>query len=202
MFHEGLLAIVCGPSGVGKGTVLKLVKERTENIRFSVSATTRKPREGEIEGQNYFFVSLDRFHEMIKNDELVEWVEYCGNYYGTPKIYIEQSIKSGYDVILEIEVQGAANIKNMFPDCVSVFILPPSYEVLKKRIEGRGTESVETIEKRLNKAKDEVAFVNKFDYVIINDEIENTANDLNNILSSERLRFSRNKDILAETGFK
>jgi guanylate kinase len=201
MFHEGLLAVVCGPSGVGKGTILNLVRERNERIRFSVSATTRKPREGEKEGCNYFFVSVDRFKEMIKNDELVEWVEYCGNFYGTPQKYIDESIKSGYDVILEIEVLGAANIKKKFPECVSVFILPPSYEDLKKRIEGRGTENLETIEKRLNKAKDEVLFINKFDYVIINNEINNTADNLNNILSSERFRFNRNKNILTQIGF-
>ena len=201
MFHEGLVAVVCGPSGVGKGTILKRVRERNENIRFSVSATTRKPRVGEQEGKNYFFITVDQFKEMIKNDELVEWVEYCGNYYGTPKKYIEESIKSGYDVILEIEVLGAANIKNKFPESVSIFLLPPSYSDLKKRIEGRGTENIETIEKRLNKAKEEVAFINKFDYVIINNEIENTAIYLNNILLSERFKSSRNLDILNQIGF-
>ena len=201
MFHKGLLAIVCGPSGVGKGTILKLVEENNKNIRFSVSATTRKPREGEKEGLNYFYVSMDRFTEMIKNEELVEWAEYCGNYYGTPKKYIEESIQLGFDVILEIEVQGAANIKNKFPECLSVFILPPSFEDLKNRIEGRGTENRETIDKRLHKAIEEVSFIDKFDYVLINEKIECTAKNLNHILSSDRFKFERNRDILAEIGF-
>lgn len=201
MFHKGLLAVVCGPSGVGKGTILKLVKERDEKLRFSVSATTRKPREGEIEGLNYFYISVEEFKEMIKNDELIEWVEYCGNYYGTPQKYIEDSIKDGYNIILELEVEGAANIKNKYPDSISVFIVPPSYNDLKKRIEGRGTENIEAIEKRLDRAKEEVKFINKFDYVIINDSIENTANNLNNILSAEKFKFKRNKNILSQIGF-
>jgi guanylate kinase len=201
MFHRGLLAVVCGPSGVGKGTILKLVKERDEKLRFSVSATTRKPRDGEIEGQNYFYISVDEFKEMIKNDELIEWVEYCGNYYGTPKKYIEDSIKDGYNIILELEVEGAANIKNKYPDSLSVFIVPPSYNDLKRRIEGRGTENIEVIKKRLDRAKEEVKFINKFDYVIVNDNIENTANNLNNILSVEKFKFKRNNNILSEIGF-
>jgi guanylate kinase len=201
MFHRGLLAVVCGPSGVGKGTILKLVKERDEKLRFSVSVTTRKPRDGEIEGQNYFYISVDEFKEMIKNDELIEWVEYCGNYYGTPKKYIEDSIKDGYNIILELEVEGAANIKNKYPDSLSVFIVPPSYIDLKRRIEGRGTENIEVIKKRLDRAKEEVKFINKFDYVIVNDNIENTANNLNNILSVEKFKFKRNNNILSEIGF-
>jgi guanylate kinase len=201
MSHRGLLAVVCGPSGVGKGTILKLVKERDEKLRFSVSVTTRKPRDGEIEGQNYFYISVDEFKEMIKNDELIEWVEYCGNYYGTPKKYIEDSIKDGYNIILELEVEGAANIKNKYPDSLSVFIVPPSYTDLKRRIEGRGTENIEVIEKRLDRAKEEVKFINNFDYVIVNDNIENTANNLNNILSVEKFKFKRNNNILSEIGF-
>jgi guanylate kinase len=201
MSHRGLLAVVCGPSGVGKGTILKLVKERDEKLRFSVSVTTRKPRDGEIEGQNYFYISVDEFKEMIKNDELIEWVEYCGNYYGTPKKYIEDSIKDGYNIILELEVEGAANIKNKYPDSLSVFIVPPSYNDLKRRIEGRGTENIEVIEKRLDRAKEEVKFINNFDYVIVNDNIENTANNLNNILSVEKFKFKRNNNILSEIGF-
>lgn len=201
MFHKGLLAVFCGPSGVGKGTILKLVQEKNEKLRFSVSATTRNPREGEIDGQNYYFISVSKFKEMIKNGELVEWVEYCGNYYGTPRKYIEDSVKNGYDVILEIEVEGAANIKSQYPDSVSVFVLPPSFNDLKSRIEGRGTENSETIEKRLNRAKEEVKYINNFDYIIINDDIQSTANNLNTILSSERFRFKRNKDILTHIGF-
>jgi guanylate kinase len=201
MFHHGLLAVICGPSGVGKGTILKLVQERNEKLRFSVSATTRMPREGEVDGKNYFFISIAEFREMIKQNELVEWVEYCGNYYGTPRKYIEDSVKDGYDVILEIEVDGATNIKSQYKDSVSVFILPPSFEDLKKRIVGRGTENSEAIEKRLNKAKDEVKYINNFDYIIINDDIQTTADNLNLILSSERFRFKRNKDILKQTGF-
>lgn len=198
--HKGILVVVCGPSGVGKGTVLNLVEERNEKLKFSVSATTRNPREGEIEGRNYFFVTTDKFKEMISRDELVEWVEYCGNYYGTPQKSIEESLKNGYDVILEIEVEGATNIKRKFPDSILIFLLPPSFDELKKRLEGRGTENSEIITKRIERAKVEMGFVKNFDYVIINDEVNRAADNLNNILASERLKVKRNENVLSQIG--
>ena len=137
MFREGLLVIVSGPSGAGKGTVLKQLKDSDDRIRFSVSATTRPIRQGETEGLNYFFKTRDEFKSMIEKGQLLEWVEYCGNYYGTPKEYIESTIKEGYYCLLEIEVEGAANVMKAYSDCVSVFILPPSFEELRRRIEQR-----------------------------------------------------------------
>jgi len=202
MFREGLVVVVSGPSGVGKGTLLKQVRQDNGNIRFSVSATTRKPRAGELEGQNYFFKSVEQFQEMIENRELIEWVEYCGNYYGTPKEYINDSVKQGYDIILEIEVEGAVNIKKQIDNCVTLFILPPSFDDLKKRIVGRGTEDECTINTRLETAKREIAYVDKYDYIIINNDINTAVNEINSILTAEKLKYSRNSDILQYIGFK
>jgi len=196
MFREGLLIVVSGPSGTGKGTLLKLLGETTDNIRYSVSATTRRPREGETDGENYFFKTIDVFKSMIANDELIEWVEYCDNFYGTPRKHIEDSVKQGYNIILEIEVNGALNIKNKYPNCVSIFILPPSFDELKKRITGRGTEDIDVIEKRLAKAKKEMTYADKYDYIIVNDNLTDAVKDLNSVLNAERLQTERNKDII------
>lgn len=198
MFRKGLLMVISGPSGTGKGTVLKFIKIANENIRYSVSATTRRPREGEIDGVNYFFKSVEEFKSMIENDEMVEWVQYCDNYYGTPIKYVNECINKGFDVILEIEVEGALNIKDKYPDCVAVYILPPSFEELAKRIEGRGTEKPETIEKRLGQSKRELTYVHKYDYIVVNDKVEEAVRNINSILEAEKLRFKRNKDILGK----
>jgi len=171
-------------------------------VRYSISATTRSPRQGEKDGVNYFFKTREEFEEMIKNDALVEWDEYCGNFYGTPKSYVEQTIKQGYDVILEITVEGALNVKKKYPDCVTIFLLPPSLNELKRRIIGRGTEDEEIISKRLAVAKWEIEQVNQYDYVVINDYVEKTADCLNNILQSEKLKYSRNTDILKRIGMQ
>jgi guanylate kinase len=202
MNRKGLLVVLSGPSGSGKGTLLKRVREQYTNIRFSISATTRSPREGEIDGNNYFFVTTDQFKSMIDNDKLVEWVEYCGNYYGTPRQHVEESKSQGFDVVLEIEVEGALNIIKKYSDCVSIFILPPSFEELRRRIEGRGTEKPDVIDRRLERAKKELEFVNHYDYVVINDNIEEAASEIINILSAEKLKFSRNQNILELIGIK
>jgi len=202
MSREGLLVIVCGPSGVGKGTILSALMERNGNVRYSISATTRSPRQGEKDGVNYFFKTREEFEEMIKNDALVEWDEYCGNFYGTPKSYVEQTIKQGYDVILEITVEGALKVKKKYPDCVTIFLLPPSFEELRRRIIGRGTEDEEIISKRLDVAKWEIEQADKYDYVVINDHVDKTADCLNHILQSEKLRYSRNTDILKRIGMQ
>lgn len=202
MNRNGLLVVLSGPSGSGKGTLIKRVREQYENIRFSISATTRKPREGEIDGKNYFFITTDQFKSMIENDKLVEWVEYCGNYYGTPREYVEESTSQGFDIVLEIEVEGALNIIKRYPECVSIFILPPSFEELRRRIEGRGTEKPDVIDRRLERAKKELEFVNHYDYVVINDNIEEAASEIVNILSAEKLKFSRNQNILESIGIK
>lgn len=200
MFRKGLLIILSGPSGTGKGTVLKLIKESCHNIKLSVSATTRVPREGEVDGVNYFFKTQQEFEQMIGNNEFAEWVKYCENYYGTPKKWIEDRINEGFDVILEIEVEGALNIKKQFPDCVTIFMLPPSFEELRHRIVARGTEDIAVIEKRLNKARKEFNFVDKYDYVCINNTIEDSVREINSIILSEKLRFERNTDIINELG--
>ncbi|NLD49991.1 MAG: guanylate kinase [Clostridiaceae bacterium] len=196
MSREGLLVVVSGPSGAGKGTVINLLKQKDDNVKLSVSATTRQPRIGEIEGVNYFFKTHDQFNDMIKGNQLVEWVKYCDNFYGTPKKYIQDTVEKGYDCILEIEVEGALNIKENYPDCVSIFILPPSFKELKRRIEGRGTEQSDVICKRLEKARKEIEFADRYDYVIVNDSVENAVVGISNILAAEKLKFTRNKGIL------
>lgn len=200
MFRKGLLIIISGPSGTGKGTVLKLVKESCHFVKFSVSATSRKPREGEVDGINYFFKTEEEFKAMIDNNEFVEWVKYCDNYYGTPKKYIEDNINNGFDVILEIEVEGALNIKKQYPDAVTIFMLPPSFEELKYRIEGRGTEKNDVINKRLAKAKQELDFISQYEYVSINNNVEDSVREINSIMLAEKLKYHRNMDIINEIG--
>jgi guanylate kinase len=200
MSREGILTVVCGPSGVGKGTIVTSILKKNRNIKLSISATTRGPRQGEADGREYFFKTEEEFKEMIHREEFIEWVEYCGNYYGTPKKHVEETIRAGYDILLEIDIEGASNIKNRFPDCVSVFILPPSFEDLKKRIEGRGTESSIGIDKRLNRARKELLLVDSCDYVIINDKIDKAVKELNCILSAEKMSYKRNKNILELIG--
>ena len=178
----GLLLVVSGPAGVGKGTVVSLVRERNKDIVFSVSMTSRKPRPGEKDGVNYFFVSRDKFLEMVEENLLVEWVEYCGNYYGTPKQYIEQQLEQGNIVLLEIEVEGARNIKKQYPKCVSIFITPPTAEELKNRITKRGTESPEIIEKRMKRAIKELEYMDKYDYTIKNDSVDESVKQLLEII--------------------
>lgn len=195
MSREGILIVISGPSGTGKGTVLSRLRQTNGNVRYSVSATTRQPREGEIDGKSYFFKTVDEFEKMIANSELVEWVRYCDNYYGTPKKYIDESISQGTDIILEIEVEGALNIKSIYPESVLVFILPPSFEELQRRIEGRGTENPEVIRQRMDKARREFLLVDKYDYIVINNEINNAVDDINCIIRAEKLKYSRNTDI-------
>ena len=182
----GLLLVVSGPAGVGKGTVVSLARERNKDIVFSVSMTSRKPRPGEKDGVNYFFVSRDKFLEMVEENLLVEWVEYCGNYYGTPKQYIEQQLEQGNIVLLEIQVEGARNIKKQYPKCVSIFITPPTAEELKNRITKRGTESPEIIEKRMKRAIKELEYMDKYDYTIKNDSVDESVKQLLEIIEKER----------------
>ncbi len=201
MIRRGLLVVLSAPSGTGKSTVAKLLVERNKRLRLSVSATTRAPRRGEVEGRDYFYKTVDEFKNMIEHNEFVEWVEYCGNYYGTPKKYIEDSINEGFDVLLEIEVEGAARIKEKYPDSVLIFMLPPSFDELKRRIEGRGTEKPEVIQNRLNQAEKEIKCIDMYDYVVINDSIDNAINSINIILEAEKAKVKRNKDLLKQIGF-
>lgn len=200
MFRKGLLVVVSAPSGTGKGTLLQMLRKVNRNVRFSVSVTTRPPRQGEEEGKDYFFRTVEQFEEMVKNGELIEWVKYCDNYYGTPKKFVEDAIKQGFDIVLEIDVEGAMNIKKMFPDSVMIFIVPPSLEELKKRIEGRGTEQADVISKRIQVAQKELEYADKYDYIVVNDHLENAVAAMNSILTAEKLKASRNSGMLDEMG--
>ena len=192
----GLLIIVSGPAGVGKGSIDRKMIELSSRVRRSVSATSRKPRPGELEGINYFFKTREQFEEMIKNRELVEWVEYCGNYYGTPKEFVCKEIEKGHSIILEIEVEGALKVRDLFPDSVLCFVLPPDFNELERRLRGRGTESEEVIKKRLERAREEFRHINLYDYIILNDTIEDAAQRFVTIVQSEQMRTKRNQAIM------
>lgn len=183
---SGLLLVVSGPAGVGKGTVVSLARERNNDIVFSVSMTSREPRPGEKDGENYFFVSREKFLEMVNENMLLEWVEYCGNFYGTPRLYIEEQLEQGNIVLLEIEVEGARNIKQQYPECVSVFITPPTVTELRKRITKRGTESPEIIEKRMQRAIKELEHMDNYDYIIKNESVEESVKQFLEIIEKER----------------
>ena len=191
---KGLLIVISAPSGGGKGTILKELFAQDENLRLSVSATTRKPRPGEEHGKQYYFIGKDEFEQLISERKMLEYAEYIGNYYGTPKAPVEEWTGQGRDVVLEIEVQGGKQIKELMPDCVSVFILPPSMKVLEKRLRDRGTEDDATVQKRLNKARAEIPCAKDYDYVVYNDKLEDAVADLEAIIRAEKRKFSRNRD--------
>lgn len=188
---NGLLIVLSGPSGAGKGTICHELLRQQPEVKYSVSATTRKPRPKEVDGLDYFFRTQEEFQSMIQNDELLEWAEFCENYYGTPRFAVEQALQAGTDVILEIEIQGALQIKKRFPHGVFVFVVPPSMSVLSERIHKRGTESEEVIRKRLETATRELEYVTEYDYVIVNDELEKAVDKLKNILVAEKCRVKR-----------
>lgn len=195
MNDEGILMIVSGPSGSGKGTVVnELIKEGS--FALSISVTTRKPRPGEVDGEHYFFKTKEQFEELIENDRLLEWACFCDNFYGTPVEYVEKQMKLGKDVLLEIEVQGALQVKEKFPETVLVFMIPPTLNDLRNRLTGRGTESEEVIEKRIKRASDEIELIEKYDYVVINNRIEDAKEDLLKIVDAEKMNVKRNKDIV------
>lgn len=189
--EKGLLIVLSGPAGVGKGTVCNALRAENTNIRYSVSATTRAPREGEVDGVNYFFKTREQFEQMIKNNELLEWAEYVGNYYGTPIDYVRNTIDNGHDIILEIEVQGALKVKEKFPDGVFIFLAPPSLKELRKRIVGRGTESEEVINKRMKVAREEIEMMKNYDYVVENDEVSRAVERIKAIVLAEHCRRER-----------
>lgn len=186
----GLLIVVSGPSGVGKGTINEKIVEKFRAWK-SVSMTTRGPREGETEGVDYYFVSDDEFKNRIRDNKFIEYAEYNGNYYGTPKDKLIEHMNEGIDSILEIEVQGAKNIKDMFDDAILIYIAPPSYSALRERLLNRGTESIEEIDRRMSIARKEVEYLDIYDYVVINDDLETAINDVVGIINSEKLRVSR-----------
>ena len=183
MSSRGTLLVISGFSGAGKGTVIKSLINNYDNYALSVSATTRKPRDGEQDGISYFFKTKEEFQNMINKGELLEYATYVGNYYGTPKSYVEDKLKEGFNVILEIECVGAFNVRKMFPDALLMYIIPPSAEELERRLRGRGTEDEATINARLAKASKEAEGVEEYDYIIINDMVDNCVKDINGIIS-------------------
>ena len=189
---KGLLIVFSGPSGVGKGTVRKEVFNKLgEQLYFSISLTTRNIREGEKDGVDYIFLSREQFLTELERDNLLEYNEYVGNFYGTPKDIVFDKINKGIDVVLEIEVNGAKQIKEKVPNCVSIFVAPPSLKDLKSRLVGRNTESSEVIEKRLKKAEEEIALASMYDYIVINDDVLLAAEEVVSIIQSEHLRVDR-----------
>ncbi|NQF14074.1 guanylate kinase [Brevibacillus sp. HB1.3] len=191
MVDRGLLLVLSGPAGVGKGTVCKALREVMPDLVYSVSATTRQPRPGEVEGVNYFFKSQEEFKQMIEEDALLEWAEYVGNYYGTPRQFVDDMLNAGRDVILEIEVQGALQVKKSFPQGTFLFLAPPDLNELENRIVGRGTESQEIIRKRMEVARAEIELMDHYDYVVVNDVIESACDRIQAIITAEHLKKER-----------
>ena len=186
MKNKGLLIVYTGASGVGKGTIMKELLRKNPNLRLSVSATTRAPREGEVDGREYYFVSHEKFDKMIAEDGFLEHAEYVGNKYGTPKEAVFRMLDEGLDVILEIEVKGFLQIKKACPECVTIFIAPPSFEELQLRLRGRGTEDEEVIAERLKTAERELQHQHLFDYVVINDDVDRAADEVLSIIANRK----------------
>ena len=196
MNRRGILIVVSGFAGSGKGTLMKELLNQYDNYALSISATTRKPRGQEVDGKEYFFKSVEEFEKMIAQEELIEYANYVGNYYGTPKAYVEEQLASGKDVILEIEIQGALKVKEKFPGTLLLFVTPPSAEILKARLVGRGTETMDVVEMRMRRAAEEAEGLASYDYILINDDLQTCVNQMHNIIQSEHFRTSRNYDFM------
>jgi len=198
MIDKGVLVTFSGPSGTGKGTVVKEILKSRDDTNLSISMTTREKRNGEIDGVHYYFVERDFIEKKIASNGMLEYAEYAGNIYGTPKEPVDEMLNAGKVVILEIEVQGAEKIKKIYPDVVSIFLMPPSLRVLEERLRGRKTDDDETINHRLVIAREELRKAYDYDYIIVNDTVENAVKQFNEIIDAERLKTSRNKKIISE----
>ena len=192
MSDRGMLAVVSGFSGAGKGTLMKRLLEKYDCYALSVSATTRAPRDGEEHGREYFFHTKEEFEELILQDALIEYAKYVDNYYGTPKSYVEKQLEAGKDVILEIEIQGALKVKEKLPDTLLLFVTPPSAEELKRRLEGRGTETPEVIASRLRRASEEAKAMPLYDYILVNDDLETCVDQMHEIIQSQHNTVANN----------
>ena len=198
MANKGILTVVSGFSGAGKGTLMKRLMEDYDNYALSISMTTRAPREGERDGIEYFFTTREKFEETIANDGLIEYAQYVGNYYGTPRAYVESQLEAGKDVILEIEIQGALKVKKQYPDCLLLFVTPPSAKELEKRLVGRGTETAEVIAKRLARAVEESQGIEDYDYIVVNDDLDLCVKQLHSLVQNEHFKISQKKDFIEE----
>jgi guanylate kinase len=196
--NKGILVVVSGFSGAGKGTVMKRLMEKYDGYALSVSATTRKPRPGEEDGREYFFRTRDEFEKLIEEDALLEYARYVENYYGTPRSYVEEQLQAGRNVILEIEIQGAMKIKEKIPEALLVFVTPPTVEELERRLTGRGTETAQVIADRLARAGEEAEGMGQYDYILVNDTVEECVDHLHQIIVSEHSRVSRNAEFIAD----
>lgn len=199
MSERGKLIVVSGPSGAGKSTVVFKVMEQRGDVCFSISVTTRSPRPGELDGREYFFIDHERFQEMVDRNELLEHATYVSNSYGTPRRYVEEKLNAGFNVVLDIEVQGARQVSEKMPDAVKIFIAPPSLEELERRLTGRGTESPEAVRGRLDRARQEYLEADFYDYLIINDDADRAASELNAIITAEHCHFSDRAQLLRDS---
>lgn len=203
--EKGILFILSGPSGVGKGTVRRNLFRKVNDLKYSISMTTRKKRPGETDGVDYFYKTIEEFEALIKQNQLLEYAQFVGNYYGTPRKYVEDTLAAGHDVFLEIEVQGALQVKENFPEGVFIFLFPPSLDELKNRIVSRGTESQDLVLKRLRKAKNEIELMDAYDYVVVNDNVKRAVTKIQSIIQSEhckRVRIAKQYKQLLEDDLK
>lgn len=196
--RKGLLILISGPSGTGKGTVCDLLRQKHPEISYSISATTRQPRPGEQDGVNYYFYTKEKFREMIDHGQLLEWAEVYGNFYGTPKQKVLDRLEAGEDILLEIDTQGALNVMKVMPEGLFIFLLPPSLEELAARLKGRGTETEESLHRRLGAAVDEIKLATKYRYVVVNDKVEDAQETIANIIEAEHHRSDLNESLLAK----
>lgn len=198
MGRQGILIVVSGFSGAGKGTVMKALTDRYDSYALSVSATTRDPRPGEKEGEAYFFKTREEFEQMIEDGALIEYARYVDNYYGTPRAYVEKQLSEGHDVILEIEIQGARKIREQYPEAVLLFVTAKDFATLKERLIGRGTESEEVIDQRLRRAVQEAEGIEEYDYLVVNDVLDDCVEEIHRIIDSEHRKISRNTEFIKQ----